>query len=357
MEGQPCTLHILSLIAGGRLTNNKGEDILAGYDPYMVQMGTSTELDKSFVSHISFKEFRAGNAYKNGGVHYSRGGASWDFMKLVTSVVFPGWRYKAMDLSEWGRMLEADEPIEVGPAVEYFEGGIVVNERFEAGVVGLYAAGECCLGAFGANRVFSAITGMLVQGLDAGEHAAWYAKKAMVPEADARSIESIIEKIEAPLSRSGGFKPAPLRRELQERAHRHLGPIRTGKELMEFIAYLEDVKTQRLPGLAVSSKNRAYNKEWLDCIELVNLVYLLEASARSALARRESRGVHFREDFPYTDNENWIKESVVRCTGGGFQIDAREATVTSMTPPSGTMPYLEMMKKMMEAHSDTGGKH
>lgn len=349
--------YMLGLIAGGKLTNNRGEDILTGYDPYMVKVGTSTEWNKSFISHVSFKEFLTGNGFPNGGVHYSRGSAPWDFMKMVASFIFPEWRYKAMDLSEWGRMLEANEPIEVGPAVEYFEGGIAVNERFETVISGLYAAGECCLGAFGSNRVFSAITEMLVQGRDAGEHAAEYAKKARIPEPDAGSIKTIMEKVEAPLSRKGGIMPAPLRREMQERAHRRLGPIRTEKELTEFIGYLDDLKTHKLPGLAVSSKNRAYNKEWLDCIELRNLAHLLEASARSALARRESRGVHFREDFPFTENDNWLKESVVRYAGGGLQIGTRETIITSMSPPRGTMPYFEMMKRMMESHSDTGGKH
>ncbi len=349
--------YILSLIAGGKLTNTRGRDILAGYDPYIVQVGTSTEWNKSFVSHVSFKEFLDGNAFPNGGVHYSRGGASWDLMKMVASFMFPEWKYKAMDLSEWARMLEADEPIEVGPAVEYFEGGIAVNERFETGVRGLYAAGECCLGAFGANRVFSAITEILVQGLDAGQNAARYAKKTSVSEPDPEQVMTIIEKTEAPFTRRDGIRPAPLRREIQERAHRHLGPIRTGGELMTFIEYLEKIKMEKMPNLAVSSKNRAYNKEWLDIIELGNMVHLLEASARCALARTESRGTHFREDFPFTDNENWLKESIVDCVDGGFNVGTRDATITSMTPPGGTMPYFDMMKKMMESHSDTGGKH
>ena len=82
---------------------------------------------------------------------------------------------------ELGRMLKENEPIEVGPAVEYFDGGIIVNERFETGVEGLYAAGECTLGPFGANRVCSAITEMLVHGADAGENAGDYAKKVKAP--------------------------------------------------------------------------------------------------------------------------------------------------------------------------------
>ena len=84
---------------------------------------------------------------------------------------------------------------------------------------------------------------------------------------------------------------------------------------------------------------------------------LLEIAARSALARTESRGVHYREDFPQTDNDEWLKESVVLRAGEGFEIAHRPVTVTSMTPPTGTTPYLDFIKQMMDAHSDTGGKH
>ena len=84
---------------------------------------------------------------------------------------------------------------------------------------------------------------------------------------------------------------------------------------------------------------------------------LLEIAAHSALARTESRGVHYREDFPHTDNDEWLKESAVLRAGAGFEVTHRPLTVTSMTPPAGVTPYIDFMKQMMDAHSDTGGKH
>jgi len=144
---------------------------------------------------------------------------------------------------------------------------------------------------------------------------------------------------------------------VQETAHERLGPIRNREELESFIAFLEDVKSKDLPNMCVALKDRIYNKEWIDALEMGNMVHLLETSARSALARTESRGVHFREDHPCTDNDHWLKESVVEFSGGSFQVGARPVTITSMSPPSGAVPYLDMMKRMMEAHSDTGGKH
>lgn len=349
--------YMLSLVCGGRLTNKDGEDIFTGYDPYIVGVGTSTEWNKSFVSQVTMKEVRAGRGCEHGGVLYSRGDVPWDFMGMVGGFFFPEWKYKAIDLSPWAKMLEENKPIEVGSAVEYFEGGIVIDEKFETGIEGLFAAGECTLGPFGSNRVFSAITEMLVHGFDAGTNAAHHAQKFLRHEPDSKVCSEIVSRYETLLNRRDGHKPASVRRMVQERAQRHLGPIRNAQELTDFTAFLTEVRRDIIPNLFASSKTRIYNKEWIDAIELENTLHLLEASARSALARSESRGVHFREDFPFTDNDTWFRESVVRMKDGTMEVASRPVSVLSMSPPQGTLPYLDMMKRMMQAHSDTGGKH
>lgn len=349
--------YMLNLLVGGRLTNRDGEEFLKKYDPVVVQTGTSTEWNKSFISYATLKEIRAGRGLPHEGIYYSRGDVPWENIELIASIVFPRWRYKAIDLREWGRKLKDNEPVEVGLAVEYFEGGILVNDSFETTVTGLYAAGECTLGAFGANRVFAAITEMLVHGRDAGANAGKYAKSARVPESDEGLFNTLQEKMELPLLRQKGLRPAQVRRKVQEAAHKYLGPIRSRDELQFFINFLDEVKGNEIPRLAVASPSRIYNKEWIDALELVNIVQLLEMAANCALARTESRGVHYREDHPYTDNDHWLQESVVRHVDGGFEVSKRPVTVTTMTPPTGKVPYLDFIKQMMEAHSDTGGKH
>jgi succinate dehydrogenase/fumarate reductase flavoprotein subunit len=349
--------YMISLICGGRLTNSEGADIMAGYDPDLVKYGTATEWNKSFISHISAKEVRAGRGLENGGVHYSRGDASWDYMKMVGGFVFPDWKYKAIDLSRWAVMLENNEPVEVGPAVEYFDGGIVVNGALETTVPGLFAAGECCLGAFGANRVFSAITEMLVQGRDAGRNAAAFSRAESPVAPSPSAFDEPIRAAETILTRKDGQSPARLRRDVQERAHASLGPIRTDRELSDFIAYLEGIKKNALPNVSLSLESRTYNKDWLDALELVNIVHLLSVSAQSARARTESRGVHFREDFPQTDNDAWLVESIAAYRDGVCVVSHRPVIADTTSPPPGKTAYLDMMKRLMLSHSDTGGKH
>ena len=350
--------YIMGLLCGGELTNNKGEPFLQKYDPYTVEKGTTMEWNKGFISFATMKEVREGKGSPAGGVYYGRGQVPWEtFERIATSTIFPNWKYKAMDLADLARMLKDREPVEVGPAVEYFEGGIAVNEKFATAVRGLYAAGECTLGPFGSNRVCSAITEMLVHGAEAGQNAGEYAKKGKAVPPDARTFRQLQDVAECPLNRKDGLKPARVRRRVQEMAHKHLGPIRNREELSTLIGFLEQVKRNELPNLATTSKSRTYNKEWIDALELGNMVHLLEAAAKSALFRTESRGVHYREDYPNTDNSNWLQESIVKFDGGAFAVTRRPALITTLSPPSGVVPFLDMMKKMMEARSDIGGHH
>ena len=349
--------YILGTRCGLELSNRTGESFLKKYDPLVVQTGTTMEWNKCFVSFATMKEVRDGKGSANGGVYMRRGQVPWETVDRAAAARFPNWKYKALDLSDLGRMFKENEPVEVGAVVEYFDGGIVIDERFETGVRGLYAAGECALGPFGANRVCSAITEMLVHGADAGRNAGEYARKNRKGTLDARDFRPLQEEAERPLVRPSGLKPAPVRREVQEKAHKNLGPIRKKEELTAFIAFLDSVRKDELPQLAATSKSRIYNKEWLDALELRNIIHLLKASAVGALHRTESRGVHYREDCPYTDNDNWLQENIIKFSSGTLEVRQRPATITSLTPPRGKIPYLDMMKKMMQTRSDIGGHH
>jgi succinate dehydrogenase/fumarate reductase flavoprotein subunit len=349
--------YITGLLCGGELTNRQGEKFLEKYDPYVVDKGTTMEWNKGFISYATAKEVREGKASPHGGVFYGLGRVPWESFERNAAPIFPNWKYKALDLSEMAATLKDGGTVEVGPAVEYFDGGIVVNEKFETNVPGLYAAGECTLGPFGANRVCSAITEMLVHGADAGQNAGAYAKRSGAFALPAEAFKSLEESEQLPLLKKDGLRVTEVRRRVQETAHKRLGPIRNEKELTDFLGFLAKVQKDELPNLATASKSRVYNKEWMDAIELKNMVHLLKAAALSALNRTESRGVHYREDYPFTDNDNWLQESRVSLEQGSWKVSRRPAVITALTPPKDKAPFLEMMKKMMQARSNIGGHH
>jgi len=350
-------LYILHSMAGGRILNSKGEDFLSKYDPVIVKYGTSTEWNKCFISIASALEIMEGKGSPHGGVYYEIGDIAWEEYEKRVISFYRNWRYKGIDFSELAKILKERVPVEVGPAAEYFEGGIVVDEDMKTNIPGLFAAGECTTGVFGANRVAAATTEMIVEGAIAGEKAAEYAKNVGMPEIEEKQIKKLEERIYGPLKRKEGVKPIELRRKIQRLAHEKLGPVRRRRDLEDFIQFLEQVRRRDLPRLCTISKNEKYNREWIEALELENIVILLEISAKSALMRTESRGVHYRIDHPYTDNDNWLKEIIVRRVGNEPVFTTRPITITRMSPPKGIKPYWEMMRMMMLSHSDVGGHH
>jgi len=349
--------YVMGMLCGGTLENSGGERFLEKYDPEIVQAASKTEWNKSFFSNVSAREVRAGKGTPHGGVYYLLGDMPWELFETNAMRMYPNWQFKGVDFSEMGRMLREGEGIEVGPAAEYFEGGIRVDEHFATNVPGLYAAGECAISLFGANRVAAATMEMLVAGAIAGWAAGEYATGAKVPNPDPDQVEALRRKAELPLERVDGPHPGQLRKRLQEEAYKKLGPVRNEQELTELLGFLTETQRDELPRLSITSKSRTYNKEWIESLELENMFEVIDLSARSALKRTESRGVHYREDYPDTDNDRWLCEVVAKMVNGEIKLDTDIVAVTSLELPTGKIPYLEMLKRMMAAHSDVGGHH
>lgn len=355
-RGSIFTYILHMMLPGATIVNNNGEKILEKYDPKMVQRGVHTEWNKSFVSFASMLEILEGKGTPHGGVYFKTE-APWNVVEQFISSRYPSWNFKGIDFSEMGRMLKEGIPVEVSPAAEYFEGGVNINENCETNVPGLYAAGECALSPFGANRVAAATTEMLVFGEIAGKSAAMYAKKVADGQIDGKQVEILQEEALRSLKRDEGIKPVGLRKRLQKMAHEKLGPVRDTNGLEMFVKKLERVRMEELPRLYVSSGSRKYNLEWIEALELRNITLMLELSAKAALMRTESRGVHYRSDNPYTDYDNWLKEIVIRQVDGKPQMSTRPVVASIVALPTGKLSFLEAMLKHMEAHSDIGGGH
>jgi succinate dehydrogenase/fumarate reductase flavoprotein subunit len=107
---------------------------------------------------------------------------------------------------------------------------------------------------------------------------------------------------------------------MQEIAAEKVGVLRTGAALQEAVDRLDQLRRHELPRLASRAKDRRYNREWIECLQAESMLATLQAIARSALLREESRGAHYRRDYPQTDNERWLRNTVLRQRGEDLEI-------------------------------------
>jgi succinate dehydrogenase / fumarate reductase flavoprotein subunit len=234
-------------------------------------------------------------------------------------------------------------PMEVGPTTHYVMGGIRVDADTGATTVpGLFAAGEVSGGMHGANRLGgNSLSDLLVFGQRAGAGAVAHAASITAePHVDPTQVRSAEEELEAPLARAGGTDPYRLREELQAVMQSLVGIFRTKDDLKAAIGRIDDIR-RRSKDLSATG-GRAFNPGWNLVFEVRNLVEISEAIARSALARKESRGAHSRLDHPETKPDWATKNVVVRLEG---------ETMAVSTAPIPAMP------DDLRALAEAGGAH
>jgi succinate dehydrogenase / fumarate reductase flavoprotein subunit len=191
------------------------------------------------------------------------------------------------------------EPMEVGPTTHYIMGGIRVDaDTQESTIPGLFAAGECAAGINGANRLGgNSLSDLIVFGKLAGEYAAQYAKKAVTTKVDEAAVERAIKESLAPFERGAkGENPYKVQQDLQDTMQELVGIVRTESEMQEAVKRLAAFR-ERASRVGVEG-HREFNSGWHTCIDLRNLLDCSELIAVSAIERKESRGGHFRDDFP-----------------------------------------------------------
>jgi succinate dehydrogenase/fumarate reductase flavoprotein subunit len=320
------------------LLNKKGDRFMGRWDPVRLERSTRDMLSIGIMTEIL--EGRGG---PEGGVYYS-------LAHLPKNLVedFARWGAKPFIKADWSAhghsfrdvvdRLKAGDAIEVGTAAHFFMGGVLIDERTQTTLPGLFAAGEVTGGTHGANRLSgNAFTQIVTQGARAGEAAAAFARRegsAPPPAEDALGVAG--ERIEAPLRREHGESAFELRRELQAVSDRWVGVLRTGAGLEEAIARIAGLQADVLPRIASRTKGRRFNPEWLECLQVENMLTTLRTIAQAALVREESRGAHYRRDFPRTDNAHWLMNTVTRLRGEALEIETTPVRLTRMRPEDGT---------------------
>ena len=221
------------------------------------------------------------------------------------------------------------EPMEVGPTMHYIMGGIRVDSDTQISTVpGLFAAGECAAGINGANRLGgNSLSDLLVFGKRAGEHAAIYAKENSIGRINNDQLDAIAAGALAPFERAvNGAGPFQVQQDLQETMQNLVGIVRTENEMTKA---LEEIASScgSAAGKVGVAGNRDYNPGWHTALDLKNLLTVSEAITRSGLERKESRGGHFREDFPKKEDA-YAKFNVVtyRAEDGKMQFAASRSS-------------------------------
>ncbi|HET9785468.1 MAG TPA: fumarate reductase/succinate dehydrogenase flavoprotein subunit [Terriglobales bacterium] len=288
-------------------------------------------LTRDHVARCIRREVQAGRGSPHGGVFLD---IAWIKEKLPNSVEHIKKKLPSM-YHQFKQLADLDitqTPMEVGPTTHYFMGGIQVDGDTQmTNVEGLFAAGECAAGLHGANRLGgNSLSDLLVFGKRAGEHAAGFAREhAGASDAAVKDqIEAAIQRAEAPFERGpSGENPFALQHELQETMQKWVGIVRTQTEMEQA---LEELKRLRLKAARVGvGGNREYNNGWHTALDLDNLLTVAELVTRAGLERSESRGGHFREDFPGKD-EAWGKVNLEIRRGPGGEPQLRKLPVTPL---------------------------
>jgi succinate dehydrogenase / fumarate reductase flavoprotein subunit len=204
------------------------------------------------------------------------------------------------------------QPMEVGPTTHYMMGGVRVDADSQmSDVPGLFAAGECGAGLHGANRLGgNSLSDLLVFGKRAGEYAARYAKENSLGAINPDEVALAEKQALAPFARDSAEGPYAVQYALQDMMQDLVGIVRQEKEMLQALERIEQLKA-RAQRVGVSG-NREYNPGWHTAIDLNNLLTVAEIVTMAALERKESRGAHFRDDYPAKDNKFGSFNIVIR---------------------------------------------
>jgi succinate dehydrogenase / fumarate reductase flavoprotein subunit len=255
-------------------------------------------LTRDHVSRCINREVKAGRGSPHGGVFLD---IAWIKEKMSDSEAHIRRKLPSMyhQFKELADLDITKEPMEVGPTTHYVMGGIRVDADTQmSSIPGLFAAGECASGINGANRLGgNSLSDLIVFGQRAGQYAAQWAREHGAARVDEGGVDRAIRNALAPFERGdGGENPYKVQADLQDTMQSLVGIVRTEAEMQQAVVTIAQLN-ERAARVGVSG-HREYHAGWHTALDLRNLLAVSECIAVSAIERKESRGGHFREDYP-----------------------------------------------------------
>lgn len=277
-----------------------------------------------------YMEVKAGRGGPHGGIYLS--------FRHVPVNIIDEYLNRARSTIWYQQMIESgidirNEAVEIFPMAMSTLGGLKVDTGCRTTVPGLYAIGELISGFDGAHTLAgNLMISCFATGSIAGEAAAAEANHTTPPMLDKEQINTLRKKALKPMKQAGGIRSFTVKAEIQDIAWEYANIAGRTKDGLETASReIEKIKTEKLPQVCTAAKNLRYNREWSQCLEIENMITSAEMTILGALTRTESRGLHFRDDYPRND-PNWIKNVVIKKNGEKMGVDVRPVTFPYFKP-------------------------
>jgi len=327
MQIGPCVTNPFKFDVGGilwrlspRLINGRGEEYLKKYLPVGVSLEEAYRLKavsfpftmrnaSGYIDIANFTEIIEGRGTKNRCVYFDLSHIDPRILETEAQIPFRFFLDHGIDIRK--------EPLEIAPAIQHMNGGILINERAEAGIPGLYAAGEAAGGQHGADRPGgNSLADCQVFGARAGRYAAERALKTTVAS-NIKAARKIMERVEALSRLKEGVDIEVIREEVKETMWKNVSVVRRGDKLAEAVEKLLGYRK------LLNSRLNVGENRLIEALELRNMIDVGLAIAKTALTRRETRGSHYRVDYPSRDDSRWMKMIEIQISNGTLSVNVR----------------------------------
>ncbi|MBI3610711.1 MAG: FAD-binding protein [Nitrospirae bacterium] len=305
---------------GGYLLNTLGERFMNRYDPQRMELAT-----RDFVSRCEQQEVDEGRGVDGCVLLDLRHLGKKKILERLPQIRELAISFVGVDPIE--------SPVPVRPGAHYSMGGIRTNAWCETELAGFYAAGECaCVSVHGANRLGgNSLLETIVFGRRAGVRASEHVRRVKTVEIASAPFLAEQKKVERLLKRKNGERIGPLREELGAAMTEHLGIFRARERMEKALQKIQEVR-QRYENIHLEDRGKIFNTELINALELGSLIDLAETIVVGAINREESRGSHYRKDFPQRNDAGWLRHTLAYCTESGPHLEYAPVKITRFPP-------------------------